>query len=72
MKMKVDGERAIDKIQYPFMMKMLKQTTTKKNPFVKKETSWIWYSASMKSLQVALHLWFMVMVNDFPLRLRIK
>lgn len=35
MKMKVDGERATDKIQYPFMMKMIK----KKNPFVKKETS---------------------------------
>ena len=33
--MKVDGERAIDKIQYPFMMKMLK----KLNPFMKKETS---------------------------------
>ena len=30
--MKVDGERAIDKIQYPFMMKMLKQTTTTKKP----------------------------------------
>ena len=25
MKMKVDGERATDKIQYPFMMKMIKK-----------------------------------------------
>lgn len=69
MKMKVDRERAIDKIQYLFMMKMPKQTTTK-NP-IHEEGNFFNMIKCICEKSTG-RITFMVMVNDFPLRLRIK